>query len=76
MPLDFPCRRDGAVGGRFGKSQAIDEAVQAIGLLEAVRQAEDLGQFPRQPFAAGEALDEGRAASEAPAPRRDSRGDS
>ena len=66
MPLDFPRRGDGAVGRRLGEAQAIDEAVQTADFLEAVRQAEHIGQLARQPFAGREALDEGRATREGP----------
>ncbi len=65
VPLDVPRRRGGAVGGRFGESQAIDDLVQATDLLQAIRHPEDPGQFLLQAFAAGESLDEGRAASQA-----------
>ena len=66
MALDLPRRKDGMVGGRFGKAQALEQAVQPVGFFQAIGQAEGGGQFARQPAATRDSLDQGGAAGQRP----------
>ena len=73
MPLDVLRRAGRAGGGRFGERSRSTRSCEAVDLLQTVGQPELVGQFPRESAAAGEALDQGRAARQRPRTPRDSR---